>query len=157
MTGDEAVDDQGLLTRLGAIAQTVDGPPDLAYELGRAAFAWRNIDSELAQLVADSARESALVRSATSDIRLLSFATEALTIEVEVSVRQGQRSLLGQLLPEPPAPDWQVTVETDAGPPASATIDQLGRFEISDVAGDRLRLRIEAPGATPVTTVWVSL
>jgi hypothetical protein len=157
MTGDEARDDQDLLARLGAIAQTADGPPDLTYELGRAAFAWRTVESELAQLVADSDLQSALVRSTASDTRLLSYATEDTTIEIELSVRGGRRSLLGQVLPERPAPGWVVRAETDTGPATPAPLDPVGRFEIHDVVGDRLRLRIEAPGATAVTTVWVNL
>lgn len=157
MTTDGALDDQSLLTRLSAIAQQVDGPPPLAFELGRAALSWRPVDSELAQLVADSALESAVVRSMEPATRLLSFEFDDMTIEIQVSVRRDRWSLLGQVLPEPPAPDGVVRVETNAGAEASAPLDPLGEFEIDDVPGNLIRLRIEVPGTTAVTTEWVSL
>jgi hypothetical protein len=157
MAGDGTLDDQGLLARLGGVARAADGPPELAYDLGRGALAWRNVDSELAQLVADSALETSTVRSAGSDTRLLSFETGDMTIEVQVSVRQGQRSLLGQVIPEPAAEGGVARVETSAGPASSAPLDQVGRFEIDDVPGELLRIRIEAPGGAAVTTAWVGL
>ena len=62
---DQTVDpaDAELLRRLGAIAESVDPAPELVRELGRAALSFRRPDSELADLVADSAEQPLTVRS----------------------------------------------------------------------------------------------
>jgi hypothetical protein len=150
-------DDQDLLARLGAVAAAVDGPPDLAYELGRAALAWRDPDAEMAQLVADSETLSAGVRGGPQDNRMLSFEADDLTIEVQVSVSRGQRSLIGQVLPEPSEGGGVVHAQTPTGSAPPAHLDTVGRFQVDAVPGDLLRLRIERPGGEPVTTVWVNL
>src|ERR1700728_1504739 len=116
MNGDRSLDEAGLLARLGAVALAADGPPDLVYELGRAAFAWRRVEAELAELVADSALEASMVRSSASSTRVLSFEVGEVTVEVQVSIRRGRRSLLGQVAGRPAASGGVVWAETDTGP-----------------------------------------
>ena len=146
---------QSLLVRLGDVALAVDGPPDLVYDMGRAAFAWRNVDSELALLMADSRLESAMVRGREPDDRLLSFATGALSVEVQVSVRRGARVVLGQV--SPPLSGGVLNLDTISGVTPSAPLDSIGRFELAGVPGGPVRFRIEAPGVVSATTVWVEL
>jgi hypothetical protein len=148
---------QSLLTRLGAVARAIDGPPDLVYEMGRAAFAWRNVDSELALLMADSRLESSMVRGRGPDDRLLSFATGAMTIEVQVSVRRGTRRLLGQVSAGAPVPGGVLHLDTTTGAAPAVPVDALGRFEVTGVPSGPVRLRVEAPGLRSATTVWVDL
>jgi hypothetical protein len=157
MNGDRSLDEVGLLAQLGAIASAADGPPDLVYELGRAAFAWRRVDAELAELVADSALESSMVRSAAPQTRVLSFEAGDVTIEIQVTVRRGRRSLLGQVVGRPASSGGVVWAETDNGTAPSVPVDPVGRFAMDEVPEGRLRFRIEAPEATAVTTVWVDI
>ena len=78
-------------TLLAALKQAVharrDVPPEFV-EAGKSAFAWHNIDAELAQLTYDSSREphAALsVRAEAAPVRALTFTSARLTIELEVS------------------------------------------------------------------------
>jgi hypothetical protein len=153
---DEHVDDAALLARLSDIARAADAPPGLAFDLGRAALAWRNADSELAQLLADSALEASSVRSSASDTRLLTFEVGITTIEVQLSVRDNRRSVLGQVHGDAAA-GGVVVVETDAGRFGPGRLGALGRFALDDIEGHRLRIRLESPDITAVTTVWISI
>src|SRR3954447_12070309 len=71
------MDDDATLEELRALLTRMDPVPDRLDEAARAAFTWRTIDAELAELMADSADaldESALaLRSATVGPRMLSF------------------------------------------------------------------------------------
>src|SRR6266853_1597831 len=72
--------------------------PSWFIETGKNAYAWHNIDAELAQLTYDSnedRREAAAVRSETAWIRALTFTSLHLTVELEVT----ENSLLGQIIP----------------------------------------------------------
>jgi hypothetical protein len=158
MSDDQTLDpNQSLLARLGTVALALDRPPDLVYEMGRAAFAWRNVDSELALLLADSQLESSIVRGREPDDRLLSFATGAMTIEVQVSVLRGTRRLLGQVSSEPPVSGGVLRLDTPTGAAPTAPLDSIGRFELTGVPNGPVRFRIEAPGLRSATTVWVDL
>ena len=67
-------------------------------QAGQDAFAWHNIDAELAQLTYDSTREpdqAMSLRAETASIRALTFTSAHLTIELEVT-RDG---LVGQIVP----------------------------------------------------------
>jgi hypothetical protein len=73
-------DDDELLAALGEALKAREAVPEWFVETGKNAYAWHNIDSELAQLTYDSAseRESdrdlvAAVRSETASIRALTF------------------------------------------------------------------------------------
>jgi hypothetical protein len=147
---------QSLLVWLGDVALAVDGPPDLVYEMGRGAFAWRTVDSELALLTADSQLESSMVRGGRDD-RLLSFAAGALTIEVQVSVRRGRRVVLGQVSAQPPVSAGTLSLDTMSGGAPPAQLDSIGRFELAGVPSGPVRFRFEAPGVGSATTVWVEL
>ena len=65
-------------------------------EAGKSAFAWHNIDAELAQLTYDSTRDSdqaPSMRTEAASIRALTFTSAHLTIELEVTSNSG----LGQI------------------------------------------------------------
>src|ERR1051326_9640797 len=86
------------LRRLAAHAEPVPA------ELSRAAvtaFAWRDIDAEIAELIYDSlldAEEASLVRG-PAEQRMISFAVGGMTIDVEVTSAGPGRSVLGQIAP----------------------------------------------------------
>ncbi len=150
---DEA--DEALVSRLKELAEQVDPVPELVLESARAAFLMRRIDAELAELVLDSAMDAGpvLVRGAEDDsVRMLSFETATLSIEVQVTDVDGSRSLLGLVS----GASGSLEVETSGGR-STVPIDALGRFTASDVPTGTVRLHLVADDGTAVTTSWVSL
>jgi hypothetical protein len=147
--------DDALIERLRMLSVQADPVPDLVLEAARAAFLMRRIDAELAELVLDSAVDAGpvLVRGAEDDsVRMLSFETANLSIEVQVTDVAGSRSLLGLVS----GASGTLEVETTEGR-STVEIDALGRFSASDVPSGTVRLHLTADDGTPVTTSWVSL
>ncbi len=149
------VDDVELLATLRGIWDAVDPVPAHVLEAARGAFAWRDIDTELAELILDSRLEEAAVRSGDGP-RLLTFATDGLTVEVEIATTSTGRNLVGQLVPPGPA---DVTVRCN-GPDRVVQADQLGRFSAPGVPPGPVSLlcRRESPtGPSVLTTSWVHI
>lgn len=138
---------------VGLIAQALasDDPiPDHVLDGARAAFTWRTIDTELAEMVFDSARELTGVRSEDTE-RQVTFRAPGVEIEVMV-VENGTRRLIGQLVPPS-----ETTVElVGADAVYSAPTDRLGRFVFESLAPGPVRLVVlGADGARIVQTEWV--
>ena len=100
-------DDQ-LQELLGRALRTAEPLPDRVVVGARAAWTWRTIDEELAELVFDSAAELTGVRSEDT-ARQLTFRSPGVEIEVMV-VDDGTRRIVGQLIP-PGAYAVQLTTE----------------------------------------------
>lgn len=150
MTSDDA-----LLAALRDVAGRADAPPSRVVEAARAAFTWRTVDAELAELIYDSSaddKELAGLRGpGTATGRLLSFAAGDVTVEVEVSVAAGTARLVGQLVPGQPA---RVEARFPGGSVA-AQADDLGRFTVEAVPAGPLSLRcLLDDGARTVGTDW---
>ena len=81
----ERADDE-LERRLRALATEADPPPALVVDAAKAAFALRDLDAELAVLVADSAVDdpAVLTRAVVSDVRMLSFECGDVAVELDV-------------------------------------------------------------------------
>jgi hypothetical protein len=154
---DEASDDAQLLSRLVGIAREIDPAPELAYELGRSAFSLQRLDDELALLVADSRLDAGAVRSVASEVRLMSFQSPGVSVEIEVSRASSRNSAIGQLVPAESAEGGYVHLETPIGTLSTVRIDSAGRFEFPEVAESLVRFRVEAVGAKSVTTCWVEI
>jgi hypothetical protein len=151
--------DRSLLLRLGRVARAADPAPDLVHELGRAAFALRRLDAELAELVADSALDAgqlAGVRGA-GEARLLSFECDDVGVEVEVRDDAGGRVLVGQVIASQAGAPASVRLETARGASASAPVDAVGGFRFDGVTAGPVRLHVERAGASVVTTSWVNV
>jgi hypothetical protein len=147
--------DEAMIDRLRTLAAQVDPPPDIVLESARAAVLMRRIDAELAELVLDSAVDAGpvLVRGSEDDsVRMLSFETATLSVEVQVTHTDASRSVLGVVS----GASGTVEVETVQGR-RTVEIDALGRFSASDVPPGTVRLHLVADDGTPVTTSWVSL
>jgi hypothetical protein len=130
-----------------------DPVPDAVVHAAGAAYTWRTIDAELAELTADSAMASAGVRS-TSAPRLLTFEGAGVEVEVEVAQTGSTRHLSGQLVPVGSA---QVTVRWSGGT-QEATADDLGRFAVDHVPAGSVSLAIVRTGAEqPIVTSWISI
>jgi hypothetical protein len=150
--------DDELLARLAATLHDVQEPPDDVATLARLTFGLRDLDAQLAELVADTAVDApAAVRSGTvTGPRLLTFATAAMEVELQVIETGDGWDLVGQVVPpgravvrlEPAARER--AVEADA--------DELGRFSVSLPAGARpWRLLCRREGEPAVMTSWVLL
>jgi hypothetical protein len=120
---------------------------------GRNAFAWHNIDAELAQLTYDSMRdaEPALsTRTEAASIRALTFTSGHLTIELEV----GTESLVGQIVPAQTA---LITVQPMSGTETDVQADEIGCFSIAPIPAGQFRLRCRSGAGVETITGWITL
>ncbi|RKS80451.1 hypothetical protein CLV35_0883 [Motilibacter peucedani] len=151
-------DDLALLQDIARLAARRDPVPPALVAMAKASFTWRTVDEELAEMVWDSAvqaGEGALVRSAAAGVRLLTFATPHLTLELEVVQTGTRRRLVGELTP---ATGARVVVEHDGGTSEDVS-DEHGRFLVDDVPAGRIKLRcVPADGAgAALVTTWMEV
>ena len=146
-------DDERLLAALSEAMKAREAVPSWFVETGKNAFAWHNIDAELAQLTYDSQenrRELAVVRSETASVRALTFTSAHLTMELEVT----ENAVLGQIIP-PRA--GTLEVHTRAGEITATEMDEIGCFAINPIPESPFRLRCRAAGGVDVLTGWIVL
>ena len=150
--------DEAVFEELRDLIARTDPVPERLNEAARAAFTWRTIDAELAELMQDSAEvdDAALaLRGAPAGPRLLSFESPRLAIEAEVTVLgPRERRLVGQIVPPVAA---SLTLE-QGGVRLTAQADELGRFMFDRVGAGPVRLRAALPdGGMEVATPWTSI
>ena len=146
------VGDEQLLAALGEALRARQAVPEWFVETGKNAYAWHNIDAELAQLTYDSSRDEdtvAAVRSEAASIRALTFTSGRLSIELEVA----ESSLLGQIIP-PRA--GTLEVHTTAGVTCSP-VDEIGCFVVDPIPSSPFRLRCRTEDGADVLTGWITL
>lgn len=154
---DEAGDAE-LEAGLREAAARYDPVPAEVIQAATAAFTWRNVDAELAELEFDSLLdqpEAALVRGPGGP-RLLHFRAGLLTIEVEVTSSRSARELTGQVFPVQPA-ELEIRHGTQVN---RVAVDDLGRFRAEFVPAGPVSLhwRPASGGAgTAVVTDWLPL
>ena len=149
-----AVGDEQLLAALGEAMRARQAVPEWFVEAGKNAYAWHNIDAELAQLTYDSDSDSArghvaAVRSETASIRALTFTSTRLSIELEVA----ESSLLGQIIP---VRAGTLEVHTTAGV-TNSPVDEIGCFVVDPIPSSPFRLRCRTEDGTDVLTGWITL
>ena len=162
---DAELDDDALLARVAEVFNRFDPVPDIVIELARLSFGWRDLDAELATLVADSHLDEgqATVRggiAAGVGPRLLSFeAADGFALELEVTADGSpedpgsRRNLLGLLIPAGPA---RIEVRQPAGS-LSVEADDQGRFAVTDVEPGLFRLTCHRTDEPSVSTPWLTL
>jgi hypothetical protein len=146
-------DDERLLAALGEAIKARQAVPSWFVETGKNAFAWHNIDAELAQLTYDSnedRREAAVMRSETASIRALTFTSVHLSIELEVT----EHSLLGQIIPPRPG---VLEIHTRAGEISTTEVDEIGCFAVDPIPDIPFRLRCRTADGTDVLTGWITI
>jgi len=148
-------DHDTLLARLGQIADQLDPVPELTYRLAYASFQLRSLDSEIAELVEDSALDADQLAGVRGhdDVRLLYYQASEVGIELEVTSHAGRHAVLGQVVG---GADWEVRAETAAWT-RPVSVDDLGRFRLADLPAGPFRVRVESPDRPAVTTNWVTL
>ena len=144
--------DEQLVERLRAIADTVRPRPSIVDEAARAALSTRRLD-ELAELLLDSeAGTPELARSLESGVRLLSFGTGSVSVELQVVAAPGGVALRGLV----EGAVGEVTVEAP-GSERRAALDENGWFSVEPVPAGLCRLRLSTSDGHGVTTAWVTL
>ena len=148
----EGWDDEQLLAALRESLTAREAVPSWFVETGKNAYAWHNIDAELAQLTYDSSHDrnrAAVMRSEAASIRALTFTSAHLSIELEVT----EDRLLGQVI-TPQA--GTLETHTAAGV-TTLPVDEIGGFVLDPKPASPFRLRFRALDGTDVLTGWVTL
>ena len=149
----EVYDDEELLAALRqALAERQAVPPEFV-EAAKNAFAWHNIDAELAELTYDSSRDAESApstRAETASIRALTFTSAHLTIELEVT----HDSLLGQIVPAQPG---TIKVQLRDGAETTVPADRIGRFTIRPMPAGTFRLHCKTSADADALTNWITL
>lgn len=149
----DGLDDDQLLAALKEALSARHAVPHEFTETARNAFAWHNIDAELAQLTYDSSGEpgpaALATRSETAAVRELTFSSSRLTAELEVT----PDSLLGQIIP---AQVFTIDVQTPADATTAGASDEAGFFSLRPLPQSPFRLRFRAAGID-VITGWITL
>jgi len=151
-SADDTPDLDELVATVGRVMTMADPVPASVVDAAKAAFIWRTIDAELAELTSDSLLATAAVRSDTGP-RLLTFEAADLEVEVEVADLGSARRLIGQLVPTTAA---RIVVRW-AGGSHEVHADDIGRFVTSDVPAGAISLVITRPDLPTVVTAWVSI
>jgi hypothetical protein len=150
---DDLDDDERLMAALREAMRAREVVPASFIQTGKNAYAWHNIDAELAQLTYDSASDlglAAAVRSETASIRALTFTSAHLSIEVEVT----EDSLVGQIIP---AREGTIEAQDRAGTNTTTPVDEIGCFAVSPIPASPFRLRCRTDDGTDVVTGWITL
>lgn len=139
---------------LRAVLAEADPVPPEALAMASAALAWRDIDTALAALISDSLAVSSMATVRGTPPRLLSFATDQVTIDLEVTAEAGTVRLLGQVAPAMTA---DIMVEFTGGTRAGQA-DQMGRFAIDGLPSGWLRVAVTTTGTEQIRshTEWFS-
>lgn len=144
------LNDDRLQSILAEALAASDPMPGWLLQAAKEAFVWRTIDAELAELVFDSQRDLAGVRSEDTATRQVTFRSPGVEIEVML-LAEGGRRLVGQLVPPQSA-----TVELRHGETVrEGATDPLGRFSFSDVPAGPIQLAIATAQGGHVVTDWM--
>lgn len=147
--------EDALELQLRAAAGVHDPVPALVTAAAKAAFELRDLDTQLATLVADSWADAELVatRDHSSTVRMLTFAGEGGSIEVDVERDEASGTCrlhgfvtdaVGDLL-----------VERSDGSITTPVVD--GQFDVDGLVGGPVRLSVSTADGRRVATDWFSL
>jgi hypothetical protein len=144
---DDFTDDE-LLDQLREAVAEADLVTDRERATARAAFTWRTVDAELAELLHDSALESAAVRGSDT-ARTLSFASGPLTLEVEIDDETVRGQVVGATVES-------VLLQRSSADDQPMDVDPLGFFRLDGVVTGPVRFVVQA-GDWTLTSPWVAL
>lgn len=131
-----------------------DPVPLTVVAAAQAAFEFRDLDAQIAELLADSAMEpDALVAVRGTADRLLTFGVGDRFIELQIRAGTSGCAIHGYLVPSAPG---AMEIESTAVR-TTVILDERGRFRVERVPVGPVRLRIDIPGARPLVTPWLAL
>jgi hypothetical protein len=84
------------------------------------------------------------MRSTDTDVRLLSFVNDNMTLDLEL--HGDGRTIVGQMSP---APDGEASIEVDGDDDVVLDVDKLGRFRVTVDATASIRFRVVGQLVTP--------
>ncbi|MFI1356027.1 hypothetical protein ACH4TV_21005 [Streptomyces sp. NPDC020898] len=147
--GDDSLENDLLEEMLRQAAAILDPVPAQLQQTAVEAYTLYSLDTQLAELTFDSLVHAIPVRGAVDAPRMLTFRTDELTVDIEVTAH----GLMGQVLPP-----QEARIEVLSGPqltsPPTLTTDDMGRFtgELHVTGPFALRLRTDAD---VVMTEWL--
>ena len=146
--------DEALLGRLRLVVDQLDPVPGHLAEGAEALLGLRRLDEELAELVRDSAEEQGrlLAVRGEGDVRLISFETGPVTVELQVTERGGRRDLVAQVSGTAVV---RAEVETAGGRTPVVVEDSL--FTVEGAPAGLLRLRLLTAAGRDLVTSWVKI
>ena len=148
-----------VLADLRRIVTAVDGVPSTVVDAAHAAFLTRDLDAEIAALIADSRTADAAYEPARAEEDqvqgqwLLSFQGGGVHIDIEIDDGQRRIRLLGQLSG---VPVDECVVQAEGGS-TRVDLDGLGRFIVDGLAHGPIRLRCLLTDGRRITTTWVTV
>jgi hypothetical protein len=139
--------DDRILEMIAASFEAIEPAPADAVQAAVDAFAFRDLDSRLAELTFDSwaAEPAVAMRGPRTDARLLSFEFGELSLDVELG---SGATLVGQIVP---AVEGAVEIESPSGVTLSVVPDEHGRFRVLSLPAGNVRVRM----ASGVRTPWI--
>jgi hypothetical protein len=149
---DLAIDDIALLASLRDLVDRVDPVPPELLDASRSLFGLRRLDEELAELVRDSADDDGLLLAVRGegDVRLISFETGPVAVELQITERGPVRDLVAQIAGTAVS---GAEVETPAGRRQAPVEHSL--FTLDGVPAGLLRLRLVTAAGRELVTSWV--
>lgn len=147
------------IAHLRRLANEADPVPEAVYAAAKAAYTTRDLDGELAALVADSAAAEATlafdaVRTGPRqpvEPRLLSFRGGGVQVELEISEQADQLCATGQI--SGALAEGSVLERADGGV-QDLDVDELGRFLVIGVPPGPARVRCRTVAGVRVLTSW---
>lgn len=146
-------DDDALLAAVKSALQREREVPASFRQAGEMAYAWHNIDAELAALSYDSADDphaAMLTRAETAALRSLTFDARELSIEIEIV----SETLRGQIVPPQPG---EVEVHQASGKVTRAAVDEVGYFTSAPLPAGTFRLLLRTSDQRSILTDWITL
>jgi hypothetical protein len=151
MTGQWWNDDDQLLAALRRALCEENVPPKVVAQ-AKEAYCWLGVDEELASLAYDSAGSNQLVgvRTEAAPLRTLIFATERITIELQITAD----ALHGQLIPPQ---SGEVELAPDSGDRSMVSIDPLGAFVLKPIPSEPFRIHCHTAEDGSAMTTRITL
>jgi len=152
------MNDDDLVAQLRRIAAEVDPVPDRVVSAARAALTTRDLDGELAILLADSGAEESPLEPVRTEAayrtRLLSFGGAGVQIDLEVGGHADQLDVIGQLTGADPQ---DCAIQHGSAGSVPLDVDGLGRFLCNGLLPGPIRIRCRSAAGTRIITTWVTV
>ena len=138
---------------MGQALKAREAVPEWFIETGKSAFAWHNIDAELAQLTYDSEQDRRAVAVTAVGDGLDPGAH--LYLGPSDPGARGHRELAAR--PGPPAAGRELEIQTKAGVVSTTEVDEIGCFSVDPIPDCPFRLRCRTADGTDVLTGWITI
>jgi hypothetical protein len=147
--------DDDLLGWLSELAAVADPVPESLLGAARDAFGLREFDARVAELIRDSAVDVPATAVRGPGPRMLSFESNGLAVECEVTPHDSRRDIFGQLVGgHASAVAVQLAGQASGQAAVTVGVDTDGCFGIHDLPAGPVRLRCRLTDGTTLVTSW---